>query len=129
MTDRKFRVVGEEHTLVLQLRRRRVPFDDIAKHLGITRDQAYEFYRQAIAALPDTQLAEHRAEELFLADDAVRDLLTIARDHAKPHTSVEAWNAIRGWSELKIRLLGLETPSRQQPEAQPGGLAKLRAAK
>lgn len=129
MADRKLRVVGEEPALVLQLRRRRVTFDEIAAHLGITREQAFEHYREAIAALPDAQLAEHRAEELLLADDAIRDLLSIARDHQKsPRTSVEAWNSIRGWAEHKAKLLGLGAPQ-PQPEARPAGLHAIRQAR
>lgn len=123
------RVVGEEPALVLQLRRRRVTFDEIATHLGITRDQAFHYYRQAIAALPDTELAEHRAEELMLADDAIRDLLAIARNHdPSARTSVEAWNSIRGWAEHKARLLGLAGPQKTE-EPQPGGLHAIRQAR
>jgi hypothetical protein len=116
--------------LVLQLRRRRVPFDDIAKHLGITTAQANEFYSIAVAALPAVDRAEYLAEEMMLADDAIRDLLTIARDHAKSaRTSVEAWNSIRGWAEHKARMAGLDRPEQQHTETRPGGLHAIRQAR
>ncbi len=118
----------DEHALVLQLRRRRIPIDDIAKHLGVTRQRAWEIYREALAATPVTQHAENLAEEIALADDAVRDLLAIARSHDRSaRTSVEAWNSIRGWSEHKSRLLGLEKA--QPPSEGTSRLDALRQAK
>src|ERR1039457_565926 len=52
----------------------------------------------------------------MLIDDAIADLLPIARDHTRPRSAVEAWNAIRGWADRKARLLGLDAPARSKVE-------------
>ena len=103
------RDTASDPATVAQLRRRRVTFEEIAGHLGISATQAAELYRQALEEMPELAKAEHQAEELMLADDAVRRLLTIARDdNTSPRTAVEAWNSARGWAEHKAKLLGLD---------------------
>jgi hypothetical protein len=47
---------------------------------------------------------------LALIDDAIADLLPVARDHSRVRYSVEAWGCICRWSERKARLLGLDAP-------------------
>lgn len=114
---------------IAQLRRRRVTFEEIAQHLGITAVQAAELYRQALEQMPELAKAEHEAEELMLADEAVRRLLTIARDdNTSPRTAVEAWNSARGWAEHKARLLGLDG-TRKTAEGGPSRVAQLRATR
>jgi hypothetical protein len=47
----------------------------------------------------------------------VRELLCIAEDPAvSPKTRLEAWNAIRGWSEYRSKLFGLFAPSKSSVE-------------
>ena len=105
----RLRDVGTDPATVAQLRRRRVTFEEIAGHLGVSAIQAAELYRHALEEMPELAKAEHQAEELMLADDAVRRLLTIARDDStSPRTAVEAWNSARGWAEHKAKLLGLD---------------------
>jgi hypothetical protein len=102
----------EVRTRVVALRRDRLTFDQIGAALGVTKQRAYQLYREVLAEIPAAEVAEHRAEELLLIDDAIADLLPIARDHVRPRTSVEAWRAILGWAERKSRLLGLDMPVR-----------------
>ena len=108
--------VAERRARVIALRRNRVSFEDIGRALGISKQRAHQIYIKALAEIPAAEIGEHRAEELTLIDDAIRDLLRLARDHARPRTAVEAWNAIRGWSERKAKLLGLDAPSRKAIE-------------
>ena len=107
---------AERRARVITLRRNRVSFEDIGRALGISKQRAHQIYVRALAEIPAGEISEHRAEELTLIDDAIRDLLRLARDHARPRTTVEAWNAIRGWSERKAKLLGLDAPSRKAIE-------------
>lgn len=64
--------------------------------------------------IPAAHLHEHRAEELALVDDAIADLMPIARDHNHPRSAIEAWNAVRGWAERKAKLLGLDAPKQTE---------------
>ena len=100
---------------VLELRRQRWTFVDIAEELGLSRQRAQQLYDSALAEFPAANLEEHRAEELVLIDDATRHLMTIAKDQkASHHARIEAWNSIRGWAERKARLLGLDAPERHE---------------
>jgi len=103
---------AERRAQVVALRRRRATFDQIGRALGISKERAWKLYQEALAQVPAAQVDEHRAEELVLIDDAIADLMKIARVHDKPMTSVEAWNSIRGWAERKAKLIGLDAPTR-----------------
>ncbi len=101
---------AETRTRVVQLRRLRLSFEEIGAQLGLSRQMAWKHYQRALADLPAPHIAEHRAEELTLVDDAIRRLMAIAAsaDQAvSPRTKVEAWTAIRGWAEHKARIIGL----------------------
>ena len=109
MPPSHLRDTAGDSATVAKLRRRRVTFEEIAAHLGITQAQAAELYRQAIESLPEFKADELRAEELLLADDAMRRLMTVATgEKTTPRTAVEAWNSVRGWAEHRARLLGLD---------------------
>lgn len=103
---------AERRAHVVGLRRQRCSFAEIAQQLGISQTRAFQIYREALAAIPAQNVEEHRAEELALIDDAIADLLPVARNHDQPRTAVEAWNAIRGWAERKAKLLGLDAPAK-----------------
>jgi hypothetical protein len=107
---------AERRAQVVALRRGRATFDQIGRALGISKQRAHELYRTALAEIPAQQVDEHRAEELILIDDAIASLMIIARDHSRPRSAVEAWNAVRGWADRKARLLGLDAPRRQTVE-------------
>jgi hypothetical protein len=97
------------------MRRARLTFAQIGDRLGITQQRAGQLYRDALADVPAQQVDEHRAEELELIDLAVNRLMSIAADpETSPRTRVEAWSAIRGWSERKAKLPGLDSPSKHQ---------------
>lgn len=99
---------AERRARVVQLRRRRVTFAEIGRLEGISEQRAWQVYQEALKAIPAPHLAEHRAEELILIDDAQRALMTIAADReVSPRTRVEAWNSVRGWAEHKARILGM----------------------
>lgn len=99
---------------VVAMRRQRLTQDEIARRLGISQQRVSQLYSEALAMFPAQQVEEHRAEELMLIDDAIADLLPLARDHDRPRTAVEAWNSIRGWAERKAKLLGLDAPDRHE---------------
>ena len=103
---------AERLTQVVTLRRQRLTQDEIGRRMGISQARVSQLYSEALALIPAQQVEEHRAEELILIDDAIADLMPIARDHARPRSAVEAWNAIRGWAERKAKLLGLDQPER-----------------
>lgn len=116
---------------VVSLRRQRLTQDEIARRLGISQQRVSQLYSQALAAFPAQQVDEHRAEELLLIDDAISDLLPVARDHDRPRTAVEAWSAIRGWAERKAKLLGLDAPTRSEVitiDAIDAEIARLKVA-
>ena len=89
------------------MRRSRMSFPEIAQAVGVSKQRVHAIYKKALAEVPRTQVEEHLAEELQLIDDAIRDLLLIAKDHSKPRNVVESWNAIARFIELEARLLDL----------------------
>jgi hypothetical protein len=99
---------------IVELRRHRIAWQDIAKDVGSTREYVRKRYERIMAKIPQQHVDEHRAEELILIDDAVCDLLTIARDERGENVShrsrIEAWSTIRAWAERKAKLLGLDAP-------------------
>jgi hypothetical protein len=126
---RHLRDTAGDPAAVAGLRRRRVSFEEIAAHLGVSPAQAGELYSETLESLPDFKAGELRAEELLLADDAMRRLMTIAMgESTSPRTAVEAWNGVRGWAEHKARLLGLEK-TQPRPETGPSRLDALRQAR
>ena len=109
---------AERRARVIEMRRNRMPFDEIGAALGISKQGAWNIYQTALREIPAASIALHRAEETALADEAIRDLLLIARDHRKsPRTSVEAWNSIRGWSEHLARILGMNAAMKVEVSA------------
>lgn len=134
------RDTADDPATIAKLRRRRVSFEEIAAHLGITQAQAAELYRQAIETLPEFKADELRAEELILADEAMRRLMTIATGEQRPkcpscnssgtspRTAVEAWNSVRGWAEHRAHLLGLDK-EQYRPDTGRNRLNELRQAR
>lgn len=102
---------AERVKLIVELRRKRVPIQEIADMLGVTPGRISQLYSQALRDIPAPAVAEHRAEEIALSDDATRALLVLAADRdVSPRTRIEAWTSARGWAEHKARLLGLNAP-------------------
>lgn len=112
---------------IVALKRARVSFIDIGRRFDISDVMAGKIYRAALARNPLSamQVDEHRLEETELCDTATRALLQLAlsterengRAVVSPRTKVEAWNAIRGWSEHKARMLGLNAPTTVQVDS------------
>jgi len=97
---------------IVELRRQRIGFPEIAQTLNVSTQYTRRLYRQALADIPTQHVDEHRAEELVLYDDAIADLMIIAREQkVSPRTRIEAWNSIRGYAERKAKLLGLDAPT------------------
>ncbi len=100
---------------VVRLRQARMTFAAIGAQLGITGQHAGVLYREALAQVPRLAVEEHRVEELELVDLAIQRLMVIAVEKATPpKVRVDAWTAIRGWSERKAKLLGLDAPTRHE---------------
>jgi len=129
MPPRHLRDTADDPATVAKLRRRRISFEEIAGHLGVSQEQAAELYRQSLESLPEFKADELRAEELLLADDAVRRLMAIAvGESTSPRTAVEAWNSVRGWAEHRSQLLGLDN-AKPRLETGPSKLDALRQAR
>lgn len=102
---------------IVEMRRTWRPFDQIGAEFGITGARAHQIYWEAVNERPTQQVEEHRAEQLELYDLATRRLMAIAMStnpKMSARTQVEAWNAIRGFSEARRRLLGLDAPAQVQ---------------
>lgn len=96
---------------LVELRRHRLSWDEIGKACGISGYTARMRYREVMARIPAQSVDEHRAEELVLYDDAVADLMIIARNpEVSDRSRVEAWSTVRAWCERKAKLLGLDAP-------------------
>src|ERR1700752_1383914 len=120
--------VAERRALVVKLRRDRVPFAEIGeKHLGgVSAQRAHQIYRDALDSIPAQQVDEHRAEDLDLIDRATGELLDIAFDPSvSPRTRVEAFSALRGWSERRAKLVGYDAPTQVQAEVLQGTPADI----
>lgn len=104
---------AERDARIVELRRHRVSWDDIAKDVGNTNMYVRKRYRMVMAKIPQHSVDEHRAEELVLYDEAVGHLMVIARDESvSARSRIEAWSTIRAWCERKAKLLGLDAPER-----------------
>lgn len=102
---------------VVQMRRARLSFAEIGRRLEITGQRAGQLYREALAEIPRQEVHEHRLEELELVDTAMNRLMSIAADPSvTPRTRVDAWSAIRMWSEHKARLMDLYPPTKTRLE-------------
>lgn len=101
----------ERDARIVELRRHRLGWAEIGEAVGTTSEYARKRYRETMARIPQQSVDEHRAEELVLYDDAVADLMIIARDlSVSARNRVEAWSTIRAWCERKAKLLGLDAP-------------------
>lgn len=118
---------AERATKVVQMRRARIPYDKIGATFDppLSGTRVCQIYKEALVSHPLTQIQVdyHRLEETELIDSATQHLLAIAvskendrfgRVLVSPRTKVEAWAAIRAWSEYKAKLLGLLAPTQVQ---------------
>lgn len=110
---------------VVDMRRQRMTWDAIGTELGVSKQRAHKIYQEALAEYPVSALGEHRAEEAELIDWSVRRLVAIVeQEGADPatgkavsaRTRIEAINALRGLSEHRARLFGLNAPTRTSVE-------------
>ena len=110
------RYAAELRQRVIQLRRERHTFDEIARELGTSTTRAYNIYRQALALIPAADIEEHRAESLQLIEDQQRTLMGIIErtKHSQPRTATESSRVMAQWEERKSRLLGMDAPTRNE---------------
>lgn len=100
---------------IVAARRAREPWDAIGAVHDITPQRAHQIYKAALDEFPAVQVAEHREEEVGLADQAISRLMGIAEDpDVSARTRIEAWVATRGWCEHKAKLLALYAPQRRE---------------
>jgi hypothetical protein len=86
---------AQKRARVVELRAQRLSFSEIGAEVGLTPQRCGQLYAQALAMIPMRNVDEHRAEAGELADQAVRDLLTIAMDvRAGLRNRIDAWLAI-----------------------------------
>lgn len=99
---------------VVRLRRQRFTQDQIARQLGISQPRVSQLLAMAYREMPAADLEAIRAEELDLIDAAIRSLLRLAHNDRRPRYVIDAWAEIRGWSERKAKLLGLDAPTKHR---------------
>lgn len=106
----------QQHTAtIVKLRGQSYKWDDIAKIVGLDMGYCCKLYKRALAEIPVPNMVELRDEECRLVSDAIRELmLTAVDDDISPRSRIEAWNAIRGWSEHRARMIGLNAPVKSQ---------------
>ena len=99
--------MAQREALIIERRANRVPFRTIAAEVGVTHQRCVQIFKEACSKVPAEHVQQVRQEESELADRAIGDLLAIAENqHVSPRTRVEAWSAVRGWSESKRKLFG-----------------------
>jgi hypothetical protein len=112
---------------IFRMRGLRYKWDAIGAAMDppITGVRACQIYKEGLTDHPVSAIAidEYRAEELILIDDLIQRMLIILMDSRtdqsgkptmSPRTKVEAVNAIKGLSERKAKLLGLDAPAQVQ---------------
>jgi hypothetical protein len=106
---------AERRARVVELRSRRWTFEMIGTELDITGQRAGQLYRAALAAIPARNVDEHRAEASEMCDQAIRELLSIAKDpKAGLRHKIDSWHCIRSWEEHRARILGTNAPIRTE---------------
>jgi hypothetical protein len=108
---------AQREALIAERRAQRVPFHEIARELGISRQRVQQIWNTTLDRIPAAHLDQHREEERELADDAIRDLLRRIHDpNTSTNSAVRAWEVACKWAERKSRLLGLDAPVRREVE-------------
>ncbi|WP_425171357.1 hypothetical protein [Mycobacterium sp.] len=100
--------------LIIERRTQRVSFPKIGAELGITHQRVQQIFQTARDRIPAARLADLRAEESELLDQAIAGLLVIATGGKSEHARVEAWRAIIAASESKRKLFGADAPVRRE---------------
>src|SRR4051812_24746402 len=110
MARRRLTVAGaERRAAIITMRTEREPWAVIAGRFGISVARAHQIYLEALDAVPSRAVEVHRAEGDQLADEAIRDLLTIARDNeVTPRSRTEAWRCILSWLERVAKMHGID---------------------
>lgn len=104
---------------IVRMRREKITWAEIAAKYEISEQRAAQIYKETLANHPLTALAvdEYRMEEQELIEVAVASLLKLALSDnpmITARTKVEAWNSLKGWSEHKSKLLGLNAPAKSE---------------
>ena len=101
--------------LIIERRASRVSFQKIGDEIGLSAPRVHEIFQEVQNRIPAQRIGDLRAEESDLADRAIANLLEIAENtNVSPRTRAEAWNSIRGWSESKRKLFGVDAPTRRE---------------
>jgi hypothetical protein len=90
-------------------------FREIAATLRISERRVREIYWATLEARPAASVDEHRAEQLELAELAIRELLDIVHSPTASHRSrIEALSVARSWAEHMSRIVGAFAPARME---------------
>ena len=105
----------EREAIVLQWRADHIPLREIGERLGITAQRVSQIHRKACERIPAEALHEIRTRSAELADRAIHDLLSIARNpNVSPRTRVEAYSCIEKWDSSQRVLFGANAPQRRE---------------
>lgn len=100
---------------IVELRTASYKWREIAEAVDRSIPYCHNLYFQALAEVPADQVVQARQEECQLVESAVHNLLKMATDDSvTARTRVEAWNSIRGWSEHRAKMVGLNAPVKSQ---------------
>lgn len=102
---------------VLELRRARMSYRQIARHLGITNQTVQEIHAAALKYVdkipPGYTPAEwRRIEEADYIDGVLRRYMAIADNAEKPQDAINALNGAHRYVDSIIKLQGLNAPVR-----------------
>lgn len=106
---------AQKSAYVVARRADRIPMRVIAEELGVSTPRIAQIFKRAVDRVPADQVDLMRRQEGELADRAISNLLEIAENiKISPRTRVEAWSAIRSWSESKRKIFGVDSPVRRE---------------
>lgn len=122
---------------VMRLRREGRTFEEIGEQLGVSKQAAHQMYRRTLADIPALEVAEYRAEqaarldallakanEVLAAEHVIVQHGKVVMQDGKPipdHGPVlDAIKAVLDIEQRRAKLLGLDTPVKQQLEVDGG---------
>jgi hypothetical protein len=104
---------AERKRLILQRRRDRVGFREIAEELGISPTRVVQLFKKALLEIPAPEAAELRHEEAELIDQAVASLLRLTETASKDSDRIAAWGQVARFMDRRAKLFGLDAPAKQ----------------
>lgn len=114
-TAEELELRGAREALICELRSKHVAWRKIAAQVGLSHARCVQIYEEVRDRIPAQRLHDIRMESWELIDDAINNLLEIARDtKVSANARVLAWTEIRQQNESLRKLFGADAPSRKE---------------